>query len=106
MLASGVKKPNERQTEKMETLRDFAAPYLDNSMLHRRITELAAIDDLTLILNRRFGMRRLSEEFSRATRHGIPLSVLMLDIDHFKNFNDTFGHNAGDAVLKVVFDIK
>jgi two-component system cell cycle response regulator len=63
---------------------------------------LAAIDDLTKLLNRRFGMRRLGEEFSRAARHGVPVSVIMLDIDHFKEFNDTYGHDAGDAVLRAV----
>lgn len=105
ILACGEQKQNERQEKKIETLRTFAAPYLDNSMLHQKIKDLAAVDDLTRILNRRFGMRRLKEEFSRATRHGIPLSVMMIDIDHFKNFNDTFGHNAGDAVLTVVASI-
>ena len=105
LLASGAKKMDREQENKMKALRDFAAPFLDNAMLHRRITELAAIDELTRILNRRFGMRRLQEEFTRATRHGTPLSVLMFDIDHFKDFNDTYGHNAGDAVLKVVASI-
>lgn len=105
ILACGTKKPNERQTKKLEALRSFAAPNLDNSMLHQKITELAAIDDLTMILNRRFGMRRLREEFSRSARHGSPISVVMIDIDHFKTFNDTFGHNAGDAVLKVVASV-
>lgn len=105
MLASGIKKLDEKQMKKIKALCAFAAPYLDNSILHRKITELAAIDDLTMIMNRRFGMKRLKEEFSRSTRHGTPLSVMMVDIDHFKDFNDTFGHNAGDAVLKVVASI-
>lgn len=86
----------------MQALRSFAAPYLDNSILHKRISDLAAIDELTGILNRRFGMHRLKEEFSRSTRHGVPISAVMMDIDHFKDFNDTFGHNAGDVVLKMV----
>ena len=102
ILACGVQTISPQQKKVLETLRSFAAPYLDNSILHKKITELAAIDDLTNILNRRFGMRRLKEEYSRATRHGVPISAVMIDIDHFKDFNDTFGHNAGDAVLKMV----
>jgi diguanylate cyclase (GGDEF)-like protein len=102
VLACGIQTLSPQQQKALETLRSFAAPYLDNSILHKRITELAAIDDLTNILNRRFGMRRLKEEYSRSTRHGVPISAVMIDIDHFKNFNDTFGHNAGDAVLKMV----
>jgi diguanylate cyclase (GGDEF)-like protein len=86
----------------IETLCALAAPYLQNALLHRRIRDLAAVDDLTSILNRRFGFRRLKEEFSRAVRHGIPVSVMMVDVDRFKDFNDTFGHDAGDAVLKMV----
>ena len=92
--------PTQRQT--LETLRTQGTPYLQNAVLHGKITDLAAIDDLTRILNRRFGMRRLHEEFSRSVRHGVPVSVLMFDVDHFKNFNDTHGHDAGDAVLKRV----
>lgn len=102
VLACGVQTISPQQKKALETLRSFAAPYLDNSILHKKITELAAIDDLTNILNRRFGMHRLKEEYSRATRHGVPISAVMIDIDHFKDFNDTFGHNAGEAVLKMV----
>lgn len=86
----------------LETLGKEGAPYLESAILHRKLRDLAALDDLTRILNRRFGVRRLSEEFSRAVRHGTPLSVLFIDIDHFKTFNDTFGHDAGDEVLKRV----
>jgi diguanylate cyclase (GGDEF)-like protein len=86
----------------LEMLRRQGAPYLQNSVLHRRIRDLAAVDDLTNVLNRRFGLRRLKEEFTRAIRHGVPMSVMMVDVDHFKDFNDSFGHDAGDAVLKSV----
>lgn len=89
----------------LDAMRFQAAPYLSNAMLHSKLEVLAAIDELTHLLNRRFGMRRLSEEFSRATRHGVPVSIIMMDIDHFKVFNDTFGHDAGDAVLVSVASV-
>jgi len=86
----------------LETMRKQSAPYLATAIMHRKVEDLAAIDELTRLLNRRFGMRRLSEEFSRSVRHGVPVSVMMIDIDRFKGFNDTFGHDAGDAVLVAV----
>jgi len=86
----------------IDVFRIHVAPYLYNALLHRKIGEMAALDWLTRILNRRFGMRRLREEFSRSLRHGLALSVIILDIDHFKMVNDTYGHAGGDAVLKEV----
>ena len=56
-------------------------------------------DSLTGIFNRRFLERRLSEEITRALRHDLPLSILLIDIDHFKLVNDRYGHRAGDLVL-------
>jgi len=56
-------------------------------------------DPLTGLFNRRFLDQRLSEELASARRYGIPLSVLMIDIDHFKKINDSFGHQTGDEVL-------
>jgi diguanylate cyclase (GGDEF)-like protein len=85
-----------------EAIRTQSAPYLATAVMHRKVEDLAAIDELTRLLNRRFGMRRLDEEFSRSMRHGVPVSVLMLDIDDFKILNDTFGHDAGDSVLRSV----
>jgi diguanylate cyclase (GGDEF)-like protein len=93
---------DERQNEHLELLRTQFAPYLQNAILHDRLRNLAALDDLTGILNRRFGLRRLEEVAGQAFRHGTPFSVLLLDIDHFKDLNDTYGHDAGDAVLKRV----
>lgn len=56
-------------------------------------------DPLTKLFNRRYLDRRLDEEVARATRYGTPLSVMLLDIDNFKNVNDIFGHELGDYVL-------
>jgi diguanylate cyclase (GGDEF)-like protein len=79
-----------------------ATPFLHNSCLIRRLETLAAIDELTGTLNRRFGMKQLQEEFCRAQRLTIPFSVCMLDLDNFKSINDTYGHQAGDQVLRNV----
>lgn len=68
----------------------------------RRVHESLSLDGLTGILNRRALEQRISSEWSFATRHGTSLSVLMLDVDHFKKVNDTYGHAAGDVVLKAV----
>ena len=60
----------------------------------------ASHDDLTGLLNRRMVLDMLTREFERALREGIPLAVAMLDVDHFKNVNDSFGHLVGDEVLR------
>jgi diguanylate cyclase (GGDEF)-like protein len=73
---------------------------LHNALEHEQLQKLAALDPLTGILNRRFGMVRLHEEYSRSVRRDVPLAVLMFDIDHFKQVNDTYGHVAGDRVLR------
>lgn len=67
-----------------------------------RLRRLAATDGLTGVNNRAAFDERLEEEFDRAVRYDHPLSVILLDVDHFKAFNDTFGHPAGDAVLRAV----
>lgn len=67
--------------------------------LNRKLNELAHKDELTGLFNRRSFHERLSYEFSFAQRHSRPLSLLMLDFDHFKQINDTFGHSTGDNIL-------
>lgn len=63
---------------------------------------LSRTDGLTQLLNRRYFDERLAAEFARSARYGSPLSCLLLDIDHFKNVNDSFGHPVGDVVLQQV----
>jgi diguanylate cyclase (GGDEF)-like protein len=70
--------------------------------LNAKLRERADLDGLTGLHNRRAFEERLEEEISRSARHGIPLSLLMLDVDHFKALNDTLGHTAGDRVLQAL----
>ena len=70
-----------------------------------RLRELAATDPLTGLANRRTLMSTLEREFRRSQRNGAPLSLLMVDIDHFKRVNDRYGHQLGDEVLARVADI-
>jgi diguanylate cyclase (GGDEF)-like protein len=65
-----------------------------------RLAQLAVTDGLTGLYNHRHFHERLTLEVERSQRSGLPLSLLMLDVDHFKQFNDTFGHPAGDEVLR------
>ncbi|MBU1404300.1 MAG: diguanylate cyclase [Proteobacteria bacterium] len=67
-----------------------------------RIREMAITDDLTKLKNRRFLHERLKEELERATRYRHPLACIFFDADHFKRVNDSYGHEAGDAVLKTI----
>lgn len=75
-------------------------------LAHRqKLEELSVRDGLTGLYNRRELEKRLHEEIQRGRRYNRPLSVMMLDIDHFKNVNDRYGHQAGDEVLITVTDL-
>ncbi len=65
-----------------------------------RLTELATTDELTGLVNRREFQRAFEANVAMALRLDVPLSLMLLDVDHFKQFNDTFGHPAGDAALR------
>jgi diguanylate cyclase (GGDEF)-like protein len=67
---------------------------------YNRIEELAELDELTGAFNRRCIMRMLDEEIARASRSGSPCSIALIDLDHFKRVNDTYGHPTGDEVLR------
>jgi diguanylate cyclase (GGDEF)-like protein len=68
--------------------------------LASEVYKLAALDQLTGLYNRRSGEQRLGQEISRAQRHGRPLTVLLIDLDGLKQINDTYGHAAGDLLIK------
>jgi len=79
-----------------------AALSIAESEMHDRLERLAVTDGLTGLMNHRKFQERLAEEFLRASRHKTAISLLLGDIDYFKQVNDTYGHPAGDAVLKAV----
>ena len=75
---------------------------LDLTVKNRMLSEVSSRDALTGLYNRWFVVEKIDSEINRALRHGSPMSLLMLDIDHFKRINDTFGHPAGDQVLQAI----
>lgn len=81
---------------------DQAAMAVQNARLHEQTVELSITDPLTGVPNRRHLFQTLEAEINRANRFGTQLSILMIDIDHFKKLNDAAGHSAGDEVLREV----
>ncbi|ERB64935.1 diguanylate cyclase [Vibrio coralliilyticus] len=73
--------------------------------MREKLAELANTDDLTKLYNRRKLWRQFSEEFAHAQTHDLSLSCIVIDIDHFKHINDTFGHDHGDEVIVQLADI-
>lgn len=73
---------------------------MDLQVLTRKLRAAALTDPLTELPNRRYAMKRLAQAWESSSRTSKPVSVIMMDIDHFKAVNDNFGHDAGDAVLK------
>lgn len=91
------------QIESYSIVLEFQMQELEKA--NAELESLATCDGLTGIKNRRAFGTRLKEEVARATRYSLPLSLLLLDVDHFKSYNDTFGHPAGDEVLKTVAQV-
>ncbi len=85
----------ERLEQKVERLSNI-------SEANRRLSNMSLTDELTALPNRRYLDRRIREEWALAKRFRSPLSCVMIDLDHFKRINDTFGHQAGDQLLQAL----
>ncbi|MEO7714966.1 MAG: GGDEF domain-containing protein [Capsulimonas sp.] len=82
--------------------RQLQEAYSEMEETNKQLQNLATTDGMTGLSNHRDFQERLRVELSEAQRHGTPLSLLLLDVDHFKLYNDTFGHPAGDHVLRTL----
>jgi diguanylate cyclase (GGDEF)-like protein len=96
---------NIQDKQALESVADICATAIQNAHYVERMKQLAYLDGLTGIFNRRFFELRMSEELDRAQRFGAGMAVIMVDIDHFKRLNDEFGHLIGDEVLRQVSSI-
>jgi diguanylate cyclase (GGDEF)-like protein len=88
--------------QSLESVADICATAIQNAHYVERVKQLAYLDGLTGIFNRRFFELRILEEIDRAQRYGTGMAVIMADIDQFKRLNDEFGHVLGDEVLRQV----
>jgi len=86
----------------MKSVADQVANGVVNARLYAKIQRQATTDGLTRLFNHRTGQEKLAEQLKIAERYQRNLSIIMLDVDHFKSINDRFGHPAGDTVLKAV----
>jgi diguanylate cyclase (GGDEF)-like protein len=103
MLALGWNDRARRLSDRTLTLVSMVAAEgaiaIDREKLLTKLNDLARRDELTGLLNRRVLGEQLDRELAAASRHGRPLSMIMLDLDHFKHYNDAYGHQAGDRLL-------
>jgi diguanylate cyclase (GGDEF)-like protein len=93
------------EVQLFSTFASQAAVSIENARLFEETRQLAITDPLTGLANHRQFYNQLSREVRRAQRYDRPLSLLMLDLDHFKQFNDQYGHLAGDQALREVADV-
>ncbi|MEO1271352.1 MAG: diguanylate cyclase, partial [Myxococcota bacterium] len=90
---------------KQQALRQLRQEMNKRKALEEELRRLAQTDELTSLNNRRAFMERAQDEVTRYQRYQTPLSVIAMDIDHFKSINDTYGHQVGDEVLVAVSNI-
>ncbi len=103
--AANGRELSETEMERLTVLANQASLSLQNALLHGELERLSVTDRLTELYNHGYFKQRLDEEFKRAARFGHTMSLIMLDIDDFKAFNDTYGHPRGDDVLKSVSQV-
>jgi len=99
LLTKGIK---EREREKFNILAQQFILGIKRAILYQKVQEMATLDSLTGLFTRRYWFERSSEEIERSRKFNYPMCCLMLDIDHFKDFNDKYGHLVGDAILLAV----
>ncbi|MGE5196945.1 MAG: GGDEF domain-containing protein [Deltaproteobacteria bacterium] len=99
LVAKGV---NETEQDKFHILASQFLLGIRRSLLYQKIQELAIMDGLTGILSRRYFLERFQEEFERSKKFKYGFAFLMIDVDHFKEYNDRYGHLVGDVILKEV----
>jgi diguanylate cyclase (GGDEF)-like protein/PAS domain S-box-containing protein len=101
-ITRNVSERKAAETALRETNRQLHARIEEIGRLQVALQELAVRDSLTGLYNRRYLDETLEREVSRARREGNPLSLVMMDIDHFKKVNDTYGHQVGDEALRML----
>jgi two-component system, cell cycle response regulator len=99
ILLASITEYDEETITRIKMFSQSLSLALHNAIIHEQMQKLATIDPLTGFINRRYGLIRLKEEYSRAIRSKNALGLIMFDIDHFKRINDNYGHIAGDKVL-------
>jgi len=92
----------EEQLKLLEQVARQIATPIENAMLYGRAEQRSRVDELTSLFNRRHFEERLKEEVARHARHDGVFTLLMIDLDSFKAYNDMYGHPSGDALLKIV----
>jgi diguanylate cyclase (GGDEF)-like protein len=100
LLGGGVQRLVADRREILEILASHGAAAIESSRLHQAVEERSYRDALTKLYNRRRLEEDLETELKRARRYKSALSFVMMDVDHFKRFNDTYGHAKGDAILE------
>src|SRR6266853_7060504 len=93
---------HEEDLKILGTVAEFSAIAIENARNFHKVEELTVLDDHTGLFNSRHMKRQLEQEVVRATRFGHPVSLIFFDLDHFKQVNDTYGHQAGSRVLHEV----
>jgi diguanylate cyclase (GGDEF)-like protein len=105
LVLADHEKLTDDQVEVLETLSVHAAAAIEAARLHQHTSHASEHDPLTRLANRRRLEAELTLECERSLRYGRPVALIMLDLDHFKQVNDTFGHSRGDEILQGVAEI-
>jgi diguanylate cyclase (GGDEF)-like protein len=103
--SGGENRLTQKDVELLTTVAGPIALAVDNARLHAELKKMATTDAVTGLFNRHVFEQAISAEVERAERKGENLSLIIFDIDYFKEYNDTWGHPAGDARLRAVADI-